>query len=491
MSNVIIINSHPNEMRAAMLSGGIVQEFFVERMRKRTLVGNIYKGRVVKVLPGMQSVFVDIGGQRAAFLHVADVVSISDDGLMSEFASDLSGEQSVSIEELIKDGQELVVQVTKDATGNKGARLTMRLSIPGRHLVLMPGYPHVGVSRRIDDEEEREKLRATLKHLRPEKCGLIARTVSKGQSDEDIIADRDYLLRVWDKVQAQGAISGAPKMLYEDDNLIFRLLRDVADEKTSQIIIDNKKDYTDMRSFCSDYRPELFDKIIHYDKRTSLFDAYNIELEIDRMLDKKVWLRSGGYIVIDQTEALTVIDVNTGKFVGQRNFEETIFQTNIEAAREIAHQLRLRNIGGIIIIDFIDMDIVENRGKVIALLDELLKDDRARASVVNITPLGLVEVTRKRAQESVLHKMSEPCPYCDGRGVVKARLAICYDILRNIRRTASERSGGTIVLEAHNEIVDILVSNERESLDAIEKEFNVKVEARFQPHTHLEHYELK
>ncbi|MDR2884551.1 MAG: Rne/Rng family ribonuclease [Deferribacteraceae bacterium] len=492
-NKIILINSTSHETRAAVLSQGNISELFLERSRKRTLVGNIYKGKVVKVLPGMQSAFVDIGLHKAAFLHVADIhTDISDIEDESEEYDDIVPTETSfpPIEDLLHEGQEIIIQVAKDATGNKGARLTMHLSLAGRHLVLMPNYSHIGVSRKIEDEDERDKLRDILKTICPAEHGLIARTVSKGQNIDDLVADRDYLLRIWAKVCESAAKSGAPKLVYEDDNLIFRILRDVVSEDTSELIIDNESDYNELLQFCKDYLPELEGKITLYNKPTPLFDAYNVELEINRVLDKKIWLRSGGYIIIDPTEALTVIDVNTGKFVGKRNFEETILKTNIEAAREIAHQLKLRNIGGIIIVDFIDMEVSENKTKVLNLLDELLREDRARASVVNITPLGLVEITRKRAQESVIRLMSEPCPYCEGRGVIKSRLTVCYDILRMIRRIGPESKGKRLLLEAHNEVADILLSNERESLDALEKDFDISIEVQFRPNFHLENYEI-
>ena len=495
---IILINHTTHEVRAAVLSQGTVSEFFIERSRTRTTVGNIYKGKVVKVLPGMQSAFVDIGLHKAAFLHITDMQASDPEEEFYDGEDDiLNGEDekeraslSLPIEEILTEGQEIIVQVAKDAIGSKGARLTMHLSIPGRHLVLMPGYEHIGVSRKIEDAEEREKLREILKAILPPEGGLIARTVSKGQSESDLTADRDYLLRIWKKVRQSCESAAAPSLIYEDGNLIFRVLRDVVGCDTHEIIIDDPAAYANLTEFCNDYLPALSAKLTLYTKDTPLFDVYNTEIEVNRLFDKKVWLRSGGYIVIEQTEALTVIDVNTGKFVGKRNFEETILKTNIEAAREISHQMKLRNIGGIIIVDFIDMETEENRTKVLDLLNELLWDDRARASLVNITSLGLVEITRKRSQESVTRLMSEPCPYCEGKGIVKSRATICYEILRHIRRIAPECQKKTLLMEAHNEVADMLLSNERESLTELESLFNVKIEMKFRPHFHLEHYEI-
>lgn len=498
MKKKIIINSAINEVRAAVIEQGTVSELFLERTRKRTVVGNIYKGKVVKVLPGMQSAFVDIGLQKASFLHVADLIApkeIEDDDFDEnnddvDIAEPAEEQALPAIEELLKEGQEIIVQVTKDASGTKGARSTMHLSIPGRHLVLMPGYCHIGVSRKIEDAEERDKLRNILKDIMPEEGGLIARTVSKGQSRQELEADRDYLLRIWHKVNKSMDNAQVPQLIYEDGNLLHRIMRDVVTTDFDEIIVDSPAIFESLATFCHDYMPELLDKLVLYTNDVPLFDAYNVEIEINRVLDKKVWLRSGGYIVIDQAEALTVIDVNTGKFVGKRNFEETILKTNIEAAHEIAHQLRLRNIGGIVIVDFIDMQASENKGKVLNLLEELLREDRSRASVVNITPLGLVEITRKRAQESITRLLSEACPYCEGRGVVKSRITVSYDILRYIRRIAHEYRGHKIIVEAHNEVADILTSNEREALADLESDFGIALEIKIKPHFHLEHYEL-
>ena len=502
--NNILINWAPYEVRAAVLEKGALAEYFTERTRKRTVVGNIYKGRVVKVLPGMQSAFVEIGLQKAAFLHVADMITPGepDDAIDEDYEESLpvfpteTNEETETttplppIEELIKEGQDIIVQVAKDASGNKGARLTMHLSIPGRYLVLMPDYEHIGVSRKIEESEERERLKTILKTIISPSGGLIARTVSRSRTQEELAADSDYLLRIWDKVKSVGNIEKSPSLLYEDGNLIYRLLRDVVNSETNQIMVDNKEVYEDIRSYATDYLPDIKDKIVCHNKSVPIFDCYNVEIEITKLLDRRVWLRSGGYIIIDQTEALTVIDVNTGRFVGKRNFEETILKTNIEAVYEIAHQLKLRNIGGIVIVDFIDMQIPVNRTKILEIMEELLKDDRSRASVINITPLGLVEITRKRAQESVSHMMNEVCPYCEGRGTVKSRLTVCYEILRQLARIAADSARGTLLVEAHNEIADILHSNEREAMVSLEKEFNISIEIKIRPHFHLEHYEI-
>jgi len=502
MSREIIINSTVNECRVAVLENGSTSEIFIERAHSKNVAGNIYKGRVVKVLPGIQSAFVDIGLNKAAFLPVADIYVENGDKVAFfeksvdgsiEF-DDLEMERRVQefppIQDLLREGQEIIVQVAKEAIGQKGARLTTHITVPGRYIVLMPGYEHVGVSRKIEQDEERERLRQVLKEIKPKGMGLIARTVSADRSYEEIKSDLEYLLRLWAKIQERMTRSGAPALVYEDHDLIFRILRDVVNEKVSRIIIDNKADYLKMKTFLREYMPDLDVEVSLYEHELPVFDHYNIEIEINRILDKKVWLKSGGYIVIDQAEALTVIDVNTGRFVGKRNFEETILKTNLEAAKEIAWQLRLRNIGGIIIVDFIDMSRDENKEKVLASLEAELKGDRAKCSVVNISPLGLVEVTRKRVQESLTRTLSEPCPYCEGRGIVKSKLTICYDILREIRRIAPYFKNKKILVEAHPDVVDLILNDEKESLDEIELMMSVNIEVNPSEDFHIENYDV-
>lgn len=502
MSKEIIVNSTLNEARVAVLENGNPAEILIERAHSKNVAGNIYKGRVIKVLPGIQSAFVDIGLSKAAFLPAADVyvengerVSFLEamDGMQDEAEVDApvpEPKEIPPIEQLIKEGQEIVVQVAKESIGQKGARLTTHLTVPGRYIVLMPGYEHVGVSRKIEEEEERERLRLILKEIKKDGMGLIARTVSAGHDREEIIADLDYLERLWSKIMDNMAASKAPCMIYEDHGLIFRILRDTATADVSRIIIDNKADYLKIKSFLREYMPDMNIEVTLYTNDIPIFDYYNIEIEIGRILDKKVWLKSGGYIVIDQAEALTVIDVNTGKFVGKRNFEDTILKTNLEASKEIAWQLRLRNIGGIIIVDFIDMAKEENRQKVLKTMDLELKNDRAKASVVNISPLGLVEITRKRVQESLTRSLSEPCPYCEGRGIVKSKLTVCYDILREVRRIAPFFRGKKVYIEAHPDVVDLILDDEKGSLDEIELMMDINVEVMPNETFHIHDYEV-
>ncbi|MGE4266538.1 MAG: ribonuclease E/G [Deferribacterales bacterium] len=502
MSKEIIVNSTLSEARVAVLENGNPAEILIERAHSKNVAGNIYKGRVIKVLPGIQSAFVDIGLSKAAFLPAADVyvengerVSFLEamDGMQDEAEVDTIAPEPKEIppiEQLLKEGQEIVVQVAKESIGQKGARLTTHLTVPGRYIVLMPGYEHVGVSRKIEEEEERERLRLILKDMKKEGMGLIARTVSAGHDHEEIVADLDYLERLWSKIMDNMAASKAPCMIYEDHGLIFRILRDTATADVSRIIIDNKADYLKIKSFLREYMPDMNIEVTLYTNDIPIFDYYNIEIEIGRILDKKVWLKSGGYIVIDQAEALTVIDVNTGKFVGKRNFEDTILKTNLEASKEIAWQLRLRNIGGIIIVDFIDMAKEENRQKVLKTMDLELKNDRAKASVVNISPLGLVEITRKRVQESLTRSLSEPCPYCEGRGIVKSKLTVCYDIMREVRRIAPFVHKKKVYIEAHPDVVDLLLDEEKGSMDEIELMMSIEVEITPNETFHIHDYEV-
>lgn len=503
MPKEIIVNSTLNEARVAVLENGNPAEILIERAHSKNVAGNIYKGRVIKVLPGIQSAFVDIGLSKAAFLPAADVyvengerVSFleSMDGMQDEADVDTATpsepKEVPPIEQLLKEGQEIIVQVAKESIGQKGARLTTHLTVPGRYIVLMPGYEHVGVSRKIEEEEERERLRLILKEIKKEGMGLIARTVSAGHDRDEIVADLDYLERLWSVIMDKISTSKAPCMVYEDHGLIFRILRDTATADVSRIIIDNKADYLKIKSFLREFMPDINIEVSLYTNDIPIFDYYNIEIEIGRILDKKVWLKSGGYIVIDQAEALTVIDVNTGKFVGKRNFEDTILKTNLEASKEIAWQLRLRNIGGIIIVDFIDMAKEENRQKVLKTMDLELKNDRAKSSVVNISPLGLVEITRKRVQESLTRSLSEPCPYCEGRGIVKSKLTVCYDILREVRRIAPFFRDKKVYIEAHPDVVDLILDDEKQSLDEIELMMNIKVEVTPNESFHIHDYEV-
>ncbi|WP_273265856.1 Rne/Rng family ribonuclease [Flexistipes sinusarabici] len=505
MAKDIIINSTVNESRIAVLDNGSVSEIYIERTKNKGVAGNIYRGKVVKVLPGMQSAFVDIGLNKAAFLHVADVYisdtdhfSLMEDRVANEIDDDVDVDENggikekvfVPIEELLQENQEIVVQVAKEPIGQKGARITTHLTIPGRYLVLMPTYDHIGVSRRIESEEERERLKDILLSIKPDNIGLIARTVSEGSKEQELRQDMDYLMRIWSKTQNHSQKGKVPSLIYEDLDLVYRILRDMITDEVKSIIIDNKSTFMNMKSFIREYLPDLKVDLQLYENDMPIFDYYNIEIEISRLLDRRVWLKSGGYIVIDQAEALTVIDVNTGRYVGKRNFDETVLKTNLEAAKEIAVQLRLRNLGGIIIVDFIDMEKDEHKQKVLQTLENELKSDRAKASVVNISPLGLFEITRKRVQDSLTKTLSEACPYCEGRGLVKSKVTTCYDILREIRRIAPYFTKKRIFVEAHSEVVDNILNYEKESIDEIELTYSIDVEIKPNDKYHLEHFDV-
>ncbi len=452
MSEEILINITPMESRVAVVENGVLQEVHVERTQRRGIVGNIYKGKIVRVLPGMQAAFVDIGLSRAAFIHAADI----------------TGREAVSgegISGLVHEGQALVVQVTKDPIGSKGARLTTNLSIPSRYLVYMPSSSHIGVSLKIEGETERERLKqAVTECLTSEgledQGGFIIRTATEGAAREAIMVDIRYLHRLWEQVREQMKTCGAPTMIYEELSLPLRTLRDLAAEHTEKVRIDSREMLQKAQQFVGELMPEIADRIEHYPGERPLFDLYGIEDEILKALERKVPLKSGGHLVIDPTEAMTTIDVNTGAFVGHRNLEETVFKTNLEAALTIARQLRLRNVGGIIIIDFIDMEDEEHRRQVLRTLERQLERDYAKTNIIGITELGLVQMTRKRTRESLTQVLCETCAICQGRGQVRTAETICYEIFREIIREARAFQADGYMVLASQSVVDRLLDEE-------------------------------
>ncbi len=519
MESELIINVTPYETRAALLENGTVAELYIERRHETGIVGNIYKGRVQRVLPGMQAAFVDIGLDRSAFLYVNDVSHDHkrDYDLFLKDGSDLvempkaepagddlietedvfeyvfpkrvaSGE--VHIEDILREGQEVLVQVTKGPLGTKGPRITMYPSLPGRHLVFMPTVDHVGISRRIEDEKERDRLKKIIERIKPSHSGFIVRTVSLGKWEKEMKADMDYLIKLWNEIQNRYERSSAPALLHQDLNLTLRLIRDIFTQDVQRLVIDSKEEYEKALLFIETFMPRLKHQVVFYDHKEPIFDAYRIEVQISEALGRKVWLKSGGYIVIDQTEALTAVDVNTGKFVGKRNLEETILKTNLEAVNEIVCQLRLRNIGGLIIIDFIDMERKDHREKVYNALVESLKSDRARTNILKISELGLVEMTRKRTRDSIVRTLCEPCPYCEGRGYVKSKHTICYEIFRQIQRESGTLQGTTLLLRIHPEIANLLYDQEHEIIERIEKELNKKILIATRHDFHIEQFEI-
>lgn len=474
MNEDILINITPQETRVALVLQGAVQELHIERTLTRGLAGNVYLGKVVRVLPGMQSAFIDIGLERAAFLHVADIWEAR--------PHDGSNAPPTPIEKLLFDGQVLTVQVIKDPIGTKGARLSTQISIAGRMLVYLPQDHHIGISQKIEKEADREQLRAKLQNLLPadEKGGYIVRTQAEEASLEDLSADVDYLRKTWGAI-VQGARTLPPTtLLYQDLSLAQRVLRDFVHEETASIQVDSRENFLKLVEFAQVYTPSVLSRMAHYTGERPLFDLYGVEEEILRALGRRVDLKSGGYLIVDQTEAMTTIDVNTGGYVGGRNFADTIFKTNLEAAHAIARQLRLRNLGGIIILDFIDMENNEHRNQVLAELKKTLARDRTKVSVSGFSALGLVEMTRKRTRESLAHILCEPCPACAGKGQVKTSRTICYEILRELLREAKQFNPREFRIVASQEVIDLFLEEESQHLamlgDFIGKRISLQVE---------------
>jgi ribonuclease G len=484
MNEDILINITPQETRVAQILQGAVQELHIERTLTRGLAGNVYLGKVVRVLPGMQSAFIDIGLERAAFLHVADIWEARN--------HESPNATPTPIEKLLFDGQVLTVQVIKDPIGTKGARLSTQISIAGRMLVYLPQDNHIGISQKIEKEADREALRARLHGMLPpeEKGGYIVRTMAEEASDADLLADVDYLRKTWNAI-LQGARTRPPtSLLYQDLNLAQRVLRDFVHDETATIQVDSRENYLKLVEFAQVYTPSVLSRLQHYTGERPLFDLYGVEEEILRALGRRVDLKSGGYLIVDQTEAMTTIDVNTGGFVGGRNFADTIFKTNLEAAHAIARQLRLRNLGGIIILDFIDMENTEHRSAVLAELKKALARDRTKVSVSSFSALGLVEMTRKRTRESLAHILCEPCPACSGKGQVKTSRTICYEILRELLREAKQFNPREFRIVASQEVIDLFLEEESQHLamlgDFIGKRISLGVEKGY----HQEQYDV-
>jgi ribonuclease G len=484
MNEDILINITPQETRVALILQGAVQELHIERTLTRGLAGNVYLGKVVRVLPGMQSAFIDIGLERAAFLHVADIWEAR--------SPDSPNVAPTPIEKILFDGQVLTVQVIKDPIGTKGARLSTQISIAGRMLVYLPQDNHIGISQKIENEAERELLRARLQSLLPsdERGGYIVRTMAEEASDTDLAADVDYLRKTWSAITLGARTRPATTLLYQDLNLAQRVLRDFVHDETASIQVDSRENYQKLVEFAQAYTPTELARLQHYTGERPLFDLYGVEEEILRALGRRVDLKSGGYLIVDQTEAMTTIDVNTGGFVGGRNFADTIFKTNLEAAHAIARQLRLRNLGGIIILDFIDMENVEHRNAVLLELKKTLSRDRTKVSVSSFSALGLVEMTRKRTRESLAHILCEPCPACAGKGQVKTSRTICYEILRELLREAKQFNPREFRILASQEVVDLFLEEESQHLamlgDFIGKQISLQVETAY----HQEQYDV-
>ncbi len=461
--NEVLVNVTPQEVRVAIVEHAILQEVHVERPSARGIVGNIYKGRVNRVLPGMQAAFIDIGLEKAAFLHASDVQPPEDAGVPE-------GGEEPRITDLLAEGDEVVVQVHKDPIGSKGARVSTQITLPSRFLVYMPFLDRIGVSRRIEDPEERERLKEAVTACHPpeEPGGFIVRTVSEGVIGEDFQRDVRFLRRLWDSLREHLQESRAPSLVHEDFTLPMRAMRDMVDDQVDRVRIDSRETWKQTQAFVYDFVPEVASRIEYYAGERPIFDLYSVEEEIQRALRRTVYLKSGGYLVIDQTEALTAVDVNTGGFVGQRTLEETVLKTNLEATHTLARQLRLRHLGGIIIIDFIDMDRPEHRERVFRALEHALSHDRAKCHVVGFSELGLVEMTRKRTRESLERTLTEDCPYCHGRGVVKSLRTVCYEIFRETLREARQYPAEQLLVLANPSAVDMLLDEESEGLADLE-----------------------
>ncbi|MDO8418151.1 MAG: ribonuclease G [Agitococcus sp.] len=475
MSEEILINVTPMECRVALVENGTVQELFVERTAKRGLVSNIYKGKVVRVLPGMQAAFVEIGLSRTAFLHVNDIIFPK--------KIDAHSEQPL-INELLHEGQMITVQVMKDMLGSKGARLTTDLSIPSRYLVYMPFGEHIGISQRIESEAERERLKILTRLIRDEhsdslKGGVIVRTAAEGISEEELRQDMSYLIKLWQHINEKKIKIQTPTLIYEELPLYQRIIRDLVIQDVAKIYIDSRETLGKIIDFVREFVPNAEDKLEHYPGEKPLFELYNVEDDLQKALSRKVLLKSGGYLIIDQTEAMTTVDVNTGSFVGSRTLEDTVFKTNLEATHAIARQLRLRNLGGIIIIDFIDMQEDEHRSQVLKAFEKMLSRDHAKTKITQVSELGLVEMTRKRTRESLEHLLCESCPTCQGRGSVKTAETVCYEIFREILREARayDAANGYLVV-ANQKVIDRLLSEE--SASVADLEFFITKPIRFQ-----------
>jgi ribonuclease G len=488
MSDELLINVTPQETRVARVENGMLQEVVIERASKRGLVGNIYKGKVCRVLPGMQAAFLEIGLQRTAFLHLSDIV-ISEEKKNST--------QEVTIGDVLRDGQELLVQVVKDPMGTKGARLTTHITIPARYLVFMPNSNHIGVSQKLEDDKERERLKSIIKELLPkfDGGGYIVRTVAEGISEQAVHADMIFLQKLWASIretstQGNGKTSKVPIMVYEDLPLAMRVMRDLADSSVDAISIDSRETFTKVMKFATKFIPELAPNIGYYPGERPIFDLYGVEDEIQRSLQSKITLKSGGYLIIDQTEAMTTVDINTGAYVGNRNLEETIFKTNLEATQAIVRQLRLRNLGGIIIIDFIDMKESEHRRQVLRAFEKALDRDHAKTCITEVSSLGLIEMTRKRTRESLEHILCEECPVCNGKGTVKTVETVAFEIFREIIREARQFDTEKLLVLASQQVGEYLLDEESSSIAELEEFLQRSIQLKIDNEYSQEQYDV-
>ena len=501
MNNEIIINAELGETRVALIENGEFAELHIERQRDKSVVGNVVKGRVSRVLPGMQAAFVDIGLEKAAFLYVGDyfesqLESGQTEGEPTPGSRRRNGRGRNGrsgpprIDTVLQEGQEIIVQIAKEPIGTKGARITSSLSIPGRHLVLTPWSRRVGVSRRIGSDKERRRLREVVERLRPQNLGFIIRTAGDGVTEEDLQADIRYLATVWAAIQQRHAEKSAPAVLYSEHDLPLRIVRDMAGHETKRIVADNKEVYEAIQGFVDRFVADPKPEIVHYEGDMPIFEQFGLESQIHANLERKVWLKSGGSLVIDKSEALTAIDVNTGRFVGKRDLEETVLKTNLEAVQEVVHQLRFRNLGGLIIIDLIDMESASNRDKVYRALGEALRADKARTNILKISELGLVEMTRKRTRENLVQTLCEPCGHCEGRGYVLSSESVGFRVLREIRKHLPSIRGRSVAVAVNPHVAEELLTGSKQALADLSLEIGREIEVRSRPGMHQERFEL-
>jgi ribonuclease G len=491
----LIVSSTPRETKVALLEDGLLSELFIEREAHRSVVGNIYEGRVTRVLPGMQSAFVDIGLERDAFLYVADVLEGLDENLLSPEEQAAGGNGAVRnapIEERLREGQDVLVQVLKEPLGTKGARITSHVSLPGRYVVFMPTVEHVGVSRKIIDEEERRRLKNLLKELRQERGGggFIARTAGLGRDREHFERDARYLMRTWDEVRALAPRQAPPALLHREASLVQRLLRDILNEDIATIRLDSQKEFERTLDLVTQLQPEMAPRVRLFTRGQNAFEEHGVSPELERALRPRVSLASGGYIVINQTEALVAIDVNTGRYVGKKRLEETILKTNLEAAREVVRQIRLRDLGGIIVVDFIDMEERKSRQKLMASLEQELRRDRSPTKVLSIDEFGLVVITRKRVKQSLERTLCQPCPYCTGSGMIKSVATVCSEIYDEIRKLASDMRGSPLLLRVNPEVARALAGEEAAVLKDLSDIVGTAIHVQGDPLLHQEQFDL-
>ncbi len=501
MYRQLVINITEPETRVALLEDGTIAELFIDRKDLYDISGNIYKGRVQRVLPGMQAAFVDIGLKQAAFIYVNDVLHEPVDDYLPLFGEEAADDAEFQetgaeirelrpIEELICEGQEILVQVAKSPIGTKGARLTSYISLPGRFLVMMPNAGHIGVSRRIEEEGEKNRLRHLVENLRTEPFGYIVRTAAEGVNETKLAYEMAFFKNLWSNIQQKNASASAPALLHQELNIVLRAVRDLMTLEAERIVIDGRGGYESVLHFLDGFMPSLKDSVELYEGREPVFDAYNLEGDISRALKRKVWLKSGGYIVIEHTEALLVVDVNTGRYVGKHNLEETILKTNLEAVKEIAYQIRLRDIGGIIIIDFIDMEKKANQEKIFKALKEAFKKDRSKTHVLPLSEMGLIQMTRKRVRKPLTRLLCEPCFYCEGEGYLLSRRTICHNIYREVLSRVGDVEGIKVTLHVNPDIAELLLGELRELILSLEKKIDKQVVIYPNASFHVEEYDL-